>query len=530
MNKLYFSFLIIGILCCKNKSNDNSIDNASFIEKITNLQPGKIKIDSTLINKQNDSLLTVFYKNFKNQSVWHNKEYRDFMLNEFYNCEKDGLNFNDYNYSKLNISSADYNQFTDKEAGEYDILFTKSTRQYVSDISIGKLNPYKLYTDWDLGRKKVDVNKILFDCIEMDNFKKDIDNCKPHHFVYKQLQDALNTLKSYPDKFIEQIDLKEKITPNTSSKAVIDLKKKLIYWGDLKSKDSALTKIYDKRTQQAVKNFQKRHGLIPDAVVGKSTIEALNFSKSQRIEQVVVNMERWKWCVKDLGIHYILVNIPDYKLTVYKDNDSILSHKVVVGKPSRATPILSSKISNIVLNPNWTVPPTILKEDVFPAALKSKSAFRRKGLKIIDYKGREINPYSWTMANAKKYKYVQNPSRNNSLGLMKIDFPNNYSVYLHDTNHRDLFVKNYRALSSGCVRVENPLDLAEYLINDTLNWNQEKIDTKTHIKPLKTTFIKMNQDIYVHQFYWTAWQEKGVLQFRDDIYCLDSDLYSKLRY
>ncbi len=525
MNKIYFSLLIVFLLSCKEKPNSNS-NNASFITIFTG---GKLKIDSTLINKQ-DSLIKFFYKNFDNETVWHDDEKRNLIINEFNNCEIDGLNPDDYNATKLNNLSKNYDNLSEIEAVDFDLELTNYAQKYISHLSKGKLNPYELYDDWDLGKKEVDVIKILSQGLKSNNFKDAIDSCKPNHFVYKQLQDALKKLKSYPDKYIEQIDLREKFTPGVSSKYIIDMKRKLLYWGDLKGKDSALTKVYDKPTQEAIKKFQKRHGLNPDGVVGKSTIDALNYTKNQRIEQVVVNMERWKWCVKNLGNHYILVNIPDFKLTVYKDDDSTRSHKTVVGKDSRKTPILSSKISNIVLNPTWTVPPTILKEDVFPAAQRNKNAFRRKGLRILDYKGREINPYKWKIENAKRYRYVQNPSRNNSLGSMKVDFPNNYAVYLHDTNHREMFARDYRALSSGCVRVDHPLDLAQYLINDTINWSEEKIQNKTRIKPLKTTFIKMTEDVYVHQFYWTAWQENNELNFREDIYCYDSNLFSKLRY
>ena len=305
----------------------------------------------------------------------------------------------------------------------------------------------------------------------------------------------------------------------------------MIYWGDLKRKDSALTKVYDKETQAAVKHFQKRHGLRADGVIGKGTIEALNYSRNQRIEQVIVNLERLRWLPNNLGNHYILVNLPNYYLTVYKDNDSILSHKVVVGKDSRKTPLLSSKLTNIILNPNWTVPPTILKEDVFPEAVRSRSAFSRRGLHIFDSRNREVSPWKWKMADAKRYKYVQNPSKNNSLGFMKINFSNKYAVYLHDTNHRNYFKYDYRALSSGCVRVENPLELGKYLLNDEENWSMEKIEEATkNAKKLKTTSIDLEEDIYVHFLYNTAWIENNVLQFREDIYCLDADLYSKLRY
>jgi len=218
-------------------------------------------------------------------------------------------------------------------------------------------------------------------------------------------------------------------------------------------------------------------------------------------------------------------------LTVYKDNDSLFSNKIVIGKDTRKTPLLSSKLTNIILNPNWTVPPTILKEDVFPEALKSRSAFSRKGLHIFDSKNREISASNWRMSDAKKYRYVQNPSKNNSLGLMKINFNNNYAVYLHDTNHRDYFKKNFRALSSGCVRVEHPLELAEHIINDSLDWNLEKIhEVTTNAKTLKTTSIDIVESIFVHFIYTTSWMENNLLQFREDMYCLDAELFAKLRY
>jgi murein L,D-transpeptidase YcbB/YkuD len=225
------------------------------------------------------------------------------------------------------------------------------------------------------------------------------------------------------------------------------------------------------------------------------------------------------------------VNLPDYTLTVYKDKDSLFLHKIIIGKDSRKTPLLSSQLTNIVLNPNWTVPPTILKEDIFPEARKSRSVFSRKGLHIYDSKNRIVSPSKWRMADAKKYRYVQNPSKNNSLGLMKINFNNNYAVYLHDTNHRDYFTKDFRALSSGCVRVEHPLELAEHLINDAENWSLEKIhEATTNSKKPKTTSIDLLEPIFVHFIYTTSWLENDTLQFREDVYCLDAELYAKLRY
>jgi len=215
-------------------------------------------------------------------------------------------------------------------------------------------------------------------------------------------------------------------------------------------------------------------------------------------------------------------------LRIVKDGDTIERKRVVVGKDKRKTPILSSTFSNIVFNPTWTVPPTILKEDLTPSATSDRSYFAARDITIYDYKGNVVSPEKWNPEKAKGYRYVQAPGHGNSLGNVKFNFPNHYTVYLHDTNHRDYFGRNYRSLSSGCVRVENPLLLAAYMLDDGKNWSLEKIDELIASK--KTTSINLKQKIKLHQLYWTAsLTDKGELDFRADIYNLDRDLYKKLR-
>ena len=566
MNKIYFILILIVFSSCKRNNFVDSSANASFID-FNLFEPDHIKIDSTLINSNPSEEFRAFYKKYNYETVWNSKEHRNFVINEFANAENEGLQPKDYNFKTLKTFEEKFDDLPDSLIAKYDLLLTSNAQLYLKHITSGKLNPNELYKDWDLAEKNSDVNKILFDCIDNNDFDDVIEKAKPQHLVYKKLKNALKILNQMPDEFAGWIDIREKILPNKKNNFVPIVKKQLMYWGDLKEKDTLLSTLYDKKTQEAVKAFQARHGLKPDAVIGKSTIEALNFSRNQRIEQIVVNMERWRWFAKDFGNHYLLINIPDYSIVAIKDNDTVQYQKVVVGKDTRKTPILESKISNINLNPNWTVPPTILKEDIYPEAEKDRSVFRKKGLVIMNSKNQEISPYSWKKADANKYKYVQKPSRNNSLGLMKINFPNNHSVYLHDTNHRDYFAFTYRSLSSGCVRLEKPLEMAAHILNDTTKWSLKRIQDTTDIKhyykiqkekeiaiekknakllaknpnlviekkkfpkpELKTIVIKVADDIYVHQLYWTAWENNGVLQFREDIYCLDADLYSKLRY
>jgi murein L,D-transpeptidase YcbB/YkuD len=228
-----------------------------------------------------------------------------------------------------------------------------------------------------------------------------------------------------------------------------------------------------------------------------------------------------------MGKEYVIVNIPDYKLVLVENTDTIRTHKVIVGRDKRPTPILSSKLTHVVFNPTWTVPPTILREDVIPSITRNRRYLAQTNIKIFDSKGNEVSAGNWKLSRAKGYRYVQSPGTFNSLGMVKFVFPNRFSIYLHDTNHRDFFGKQKRSLSSGCVRVENPLELVETLLGEGSNWDLEKI-TKI-LQSEKTKHIKLQNKIDIHILYWTAWSENNQLIFRDDIYNLDGDLYQKLR-
>ena len=533
----------------------------------------RLKIDSVLISNLNNQSITSFYTKFNFETVWIDKSQRNFILNEFRNSELEGLQPNDYHLAELQILENQFDTLSTEQLVEYDLLLTQNAQSYIEHISKGKLNPKSIYNDWELKPKLVDVAQILYTCFDQNNFKSTIEACKPKHIIYQKLKSSLRLLNQFPPDTLGVIGLKEKITFNKKNKYVVRLKYRLLFWGDLKSNDTLFTAVYDKNTFEAIKTFQARHGLLPDGVIGRSTIDALNFTKNQRIEQVIANLERWKWFAHDFENHYLLINIPDYNLVAVKAADTLLAQRVVVGRNTRKTPILESKISNINLNPNWTVPPTILKEDIFPEAEKDPNIFKKKGLIIIDADQKEVNPWEWKKENAGKYKYVQKPSYHNSLGVMKINFPNRFSVYLHDTNHRNYFDFTYRSLSSGCVRLQKPLEMAEYLINDADKWdlqtlndtttiayhkriilkkenerNKKLAKQKIEITPddaakrkdyiakmlknleLKTIVIPIKEPIYIHQLYWTAWENQGKLQFREDIYCLDHDLFAKLRY
>lgn len=527
MKNLFMLALLFTFFSCKKEALKSGV----VLKKeapILLVQPeGKpITIDSTLLLTLHNKLLTDFYKSTEYRTVWQSEEKRKIVLTALLTSHEEGLNPEDYKIKTLLDFEKKASTLDSLDLAKYDVLLTSSLQIYISHLTNGILNPRKLYKNWDLEENYIDLNTTVAQLLQSDSLAYKMEQLKPNHIVYKRLKKALKLINSFPKDNFKTIKFTKIIIPNDTNPSIIDIKKRLIYWKELQPQDS-LTPIYDEDTRTALKKFQSRHGLAADAKIGSGTIASLNFSKNQRIQQILVNLERWKWYPKQMGKEYIIINIPDYKLTLIKNQDTIRTHRVIVGRAKRKTPILSSKLTQVVFNPTWTVPPTILREDVIPAILKDRSYLTELNIKVYDTYGSIVSPYEWQLSQAKTYRYVQSPGTFNSLGMVKIIFPNRFSVYLHDTNHRDYFDKIDRSLSSGCVRVDNPLELTEYLLGDDVNWNLEKITEI--LQSERTKFVKIKKVVTFHLLYWTAWSENNKLIFRDDIYSLDTNLYHKLR-
>ena len=531
MKRVLMFLIIVLLIGCKKeipakktiKPNQSTTNN---YKPRTTTEGKIIKFDSAKVVSLNNKSLLAFYNSYHFETVWQIAKKRNVFLNAINNCSFEGLNPNDYSLNKLMKFENSFAKLSDQELVEYDLLLTKSFQKYINHLTTGKLSPKSLYKDWALTENKIDVNNLLRNSLETDSLAINLEKAKPNHIVYKRLKKALLLIDKFPNDTIKKIKFNQKIVLNDTNKSLINIKRKLIYWKDL-AKIDTLKPVYDKLTFEGIKNFQKRHGIIADGIIGQGTIDALNYSKNQRKQQIIANLERWKWYQKNLGSQYVIVNIPEYKLNLVKGNDTIESHKVIVGSAKRKTPILDSKLSYAVFNPTWTVPPTIIEEDIIPAASRNRRYFADKNIKIYDGNGNPVSPNQWNSSRGKNYRYVQSPGTDNSLGMVKLMFPNNFSVYLHDTNHRNFFEKTNRSLSSGCVRVENVLKLAEYLINDKETYSQEKINEI--LKTGDTKNVNFKDKYNLHLLYWTAWSDNNKLIFRNDIYNLDADLYARLR-
>nr|WP_315195820.1 L,D-transpeptidase family protein [uncultured Flavobacterium sp.] len=525
MNK-YCLFIIV-LLALQSCKKESILNLDTFKTSVSNDKEGEIiEIDSALISPFKNKSVTDFYNSRDNQTVWQSEKNRKIILETIKNCESEGLNPSDYSISKLLELEKKFTEFDESEQVNYDLLLTYNFQKYLNHLHNGKLNPKKLYNNWDLYIKELDIKTILNNALEKDSLVGEIQKCQPKALTYGKLIKALSLINEFPEDKTDSIVSDEKIKPYATNPAITEIKKKLLYWKDLESNDS-ITSYYDKETVKAVKKFQTRHGLISDGIIGKSTITALNFTKEERKHQIIANLERWRWFAKSFAQNYILINIPNYSLNVIEDQNIIMSKRIVIGKAKRETPVLTSVLQTVVFNPTWTIPPTILKEDIIPELIKNRNFLNDKSIGIYDSKNNKIDPLKWDEKKPNGYRYVQEPGYYNSLGVVKINFPNHHSVYLHDTNHRNLFERNNRSLSSGCIRIQEPLELVQLVLDNPEQYSKEKIDSIVTTK--KTLFIGIKKRYAVYLWYWTAWSEDNELIFRTDIYNLDADLYTQLR-
>ena len=315
----------------------------------------------------------------------------------------------------------------------------------------------------------------------------------------------------------------------TRSSSVILLRERLKLTGDLDPMDDIGGKRFDYQLSNAVKNFQTRHGLKADGSVGNETRIELNIPPETRAKQIAINMQRWADLASKLGDRFIIVNIPDFHMYLYDHNQKMLSLRAIVGKPDLQTPEIMSKVTRIVFNPYWNIPNTIAKKDIAPKMLDDPGYISKMRIKVLTSQqddATEVSPWrvNWSAAMRGNFNYHlrQEPGADNALGLVKFEFQNSHDVYMHDTSAKDLFNTDNRGYSHGCIRLENPFSLAEYLLKDDQRWNEERI--QQIIEAGQTKYVKVPQPIPIFIVYITAWiDDEGRVNFRDDLYQMDSD-------
>lgn len=315
----------------------------------------------------------------------------------------------------------------------------------------------------------------------------------------------------------------QRLQIGVSDPSVQALRQRLMVSGDL-PREAGISSAFDSYVDGALKRFQARHGLPADGVSGEYTTKALNVSAQIRLAQLQTNLVRIQSMSGDLGQRHLMVNIPAAAIEAVENERVVLRNTAVVGRASRPTHVINSKIYEVILNPYWTAPRSIVEKDIVPLMQKDPTYLERNNIRLIDGKGQEVSPTAvdWFAPKAPNLMFRQDPGKINAMSSTKINFHNPNNEYMHDTPQQGLFNKLMRFESSGCVRVQNVRDLTSWLLRDTPGWSRQEMERV--IATRVNTPIKLAQEVPVYFVYITAWSAKdGVVQFRDDIYEKDGN-------
>ena len=420
--------------------------------------------------------------------------------------------------------------FDPAEVGGLEAWLTYLYMKYASDLADGLSDLAQADKTWQIRPEKFDAAKQLEAAMAENNVGSSLLDLRPENPQYLALRHMLGDYRAQAAKGgWPRVPAHVRLKPGQKGDAVATIARRLAaskdFPGPLPAAGSAGS--YDRPLQEAVKRFQRRHGLHDDAVVTPEVVAAMNVSADHRVRQIEMNLERWRWLPRKLGDRFILVNIPEYRLEVWDAGKVPVTMRVVVGKQDTQTPIFNDEMTYVVFSPYWNVPPDIAQGETLPEVLKDPGFLDRTNMEVLDAAGKVIDPLSIDLSDPAKYRFRQRPGADNSLGLVKFMFPNQFNVYLHDTPADSLFARASRSLSHGCVRLENPMALAEYVLRDQQGWTRERIEEAMHGQEERT--VKLKRPLPVYLGYWTARvSADGVMQFRKDVYGIDGRLSALL--
>lgn len=527
-NKL-FTYVICVALLIMFCSPFIQAKKATTVDEWIRIKIENLGLNNTALNQPIicTAAITAFYQDREFQSVW-NKALANEMVQIINASVNEGLNPEDYHAGLFNTLSFEQAK-TPTNKADYDLLLTDAFLLYCSHLQSGKVNPKTISPEWHVIRREGDPVLTLKQALLTNQLTNTLYNVLPTHPEYQSLKESFQICASLLNQPWNFIPAGETIKIGMEDTRIPLIRERLNQLGDLTPVNLNQSEVYDEGLRQDIVQFQTRHGLENEGEIGKKTLAALNITPANRLNQVKANLERWRWLPQAFGNYYIKVNIANFKLTVVKNNQIIAAHKVIAGKPARMTPVFSATLQYLVFNPTWTVPPGILKADVIPALKKDTTYLDKKKIAILDESGNSVSAASinWNSNQAYKYTYRQPPGPNNALGAVKFMFPNNFQVYLHDTPNKELFDKTERAFSSGCIRVQNPLELAILLLNDSVQWNNKSVDKIIATQQTQTIHLVEKPEVFL--LYWTVWaDELGKVNFRPDVYNRDGKLIEAL--
>jgi L,D-transpeptidase YcbB len=514
------------------KINENV--NTLISKELQQKTPGKI------IVIQKDSLLATnlvadFYAENKFLVTWTDKgitnKYGNSMIALIQNADEFGLIPEDYHYSIIDnliktAKDSASQKFDAVKLFKADLLLTDAFFKMAVHVSKGRFNSDSLTLEWHPEKLDTNLVTVLNNALKQNNLKSTIESFEPKNDQYQKLKIAL---KKYKEEFkgIEWKGLANRESDSTTFTQ--RLKERLIASHDYLEGVSGNDSI---KLLKSVKNFQCKHQLVEDGRIGKLTLKALQQTKEDVMNQIAMNMERWRWTNAPKDKQFVWVNIPKFEMYVMEDDTLVMRSRVIVGAPKTQTPLLKSSIRYFTIYPYWTVPFSIIKKELLPILKRDTSYIRRKNFEVLDRNGYVID----TLINWKKYsinyfpfKLRQRIGDDNSLGILKFNFNNKYGVYMHDTDNHRLFAWENRALSHGCVRLEKFFDFAKFLVrDDSLRYPTDSLKADLGREEQKQVDLKRPVPIYIN-YYTAEVDEYNELHFFNDVYGRDEKMIKALK-
>jgi murein L,D-transpeptidase YcbB/YkuD len=375
------------------------------------------------------------------------------------------------------------------------------------DLQSGRVEPGQVDKHWFGTARDTDLGKAFPAVVQSGDLGKALSALTPQHPEYLGLKKALARYREiaahggWP-----AVPVRLALKPGESRPEVATLRARLAASGDLSAAGSGT--VFDPALREAVKRFERRHGLPDDGILDAEAVRALNVPVAERIRQMELNLERWRWLPEKLGEQYVLVNIPTFHLTAFDQGRPALEMRIVAGKKESPTPIFSDQMTTVVFSPYWNVPPEIARDETIPAAMRDPDYLAKNNIEMVSSPDGTV-------------RYRQRPGPGNALGQVKFIFPNNFDVYLHDTPADSLFARVDRDYSHGCVRVEQPTDLARWVLRHQPEWTPERIQAAMNAGEEKHVALETPIPVYI--VYETVWVDgDGTVQFRDDVYGHDA--------
>jgi murein L,D-transpeptidase YcbB/YkuD len=419
---------------------------------------------------------------------------------------------------------------------DFEILMSDAVARYGHDITGMRVNAKTLGEDTKSWQQGLDTFQTLKYITSGSSISKSLENLAPSGRLYETLRSELkklvNDIADNPNADPPILKYVRAIYPGERDAGIPAIRTRLRQSEKVKD----INDIYDESLAQAVAKFQRSSGLKPDAIIGKRTYAALNQGRQDKLVKIIANMERQRWMGPHMPERYIVVNVPAMMLWAIDDGSIKYEMPVVVGREKRPTQSFVTNITGIRFNPSWNVPDTIKTEDYLPALQADPQALKKKGIELIRYTSdgyENIPPESidWSTMTPQKIKalgMVQNPGDDNALGRIRVLMPNKYDIYLHDTNTPALFSKDFRALSSGCIRLAEPEKIANFILAPNQGWSTDKMNG--YLEKTKTIEVKAQQSLPVYILYQTTWlDEAGDIVYGDDLYGNDIKLVSELK-